>query len=69
MEKLFTNKNQYNGILKNPCWQHKKTTDLAAAGLQLPENNQIQEVSTRWNPYYIICLNGSGNKRKLCMIV
>lgn len=54
MVKCFPNKNQDNdSFKKNPLWQHKKTTDLEAAGLQLTENNQIQEVSTCWNSYYM----------------
>lgn len=56
MEKFFTNENWNDDILFpfNPLWQHKKTTDLAAAGLQLHENNQRQEVSTCWNSYYML---------------
>lgn len=67
MEQLFTNKNWDDGIFLNPCWQHKKTTDLEAASLQLPENNQIQGFQLAGT--LIICLNDSWNKRELRMIV
>lgn len=40
--------------LKKIPWQHKKTSDPEAAGLQLTENNPIQEVSTCWNSYYML---------------
>lgn len=53
MEKLFTNQNWNDGFFfffKSSL----TTTDLAAASLQCPENNQIWEVSTCWNSYYML---------------
>lgn len=41
-------------LKKNLPWQCKKTTALEAADLWLTENNQIQEVSTCWNSYYML---------------
>lgn len=52
MEKLFTNQNRNDGFF---CFKSSlTTTDSAAAGLQRFENNQIQEVSTCWNSYYML---------------
>lgn len=55
MERLFPKESWNDGLFFfNPHWQHKKTTDLAAEGLQVLENNQIQEISTCWDSYYMI---------------
>ena len=54
MVKCFPSKNRNSDSFKKMLWQHKKTSDPGAAGLQLTENNQIGEVSTCWNSYYML---------------
>lgn len=46
--------NRNNGIYLFIFKSSLTTADLGAAGLQYPENNQIQEVSTCWNSCYML---------------